>query len=337
MVSLGCKQTDESTDESIVINLWYGDSQSFGHLGGHPQRWINVLGNAAPFKDIKSMSFSVNGGKEKELLFDEDKHRLARPGDFNVEILRSDLNNGTNTILISATDTSGRKTAKTVEILYNSASGQWPLPYSIDWSKVDNISEVAQVVDGKWELSKNGVRSVERYYDRVIAFGDESWKNYEVTTTVTFHSYTPPKVDPNITNVSHAAIASRWPGHDPDHFQPTRKWHPLGATAEFRISKDLQEARWRIFDGQREFHVESTHRRSIDLEKTYHMKHRVETLADGRSRYRVKLWPINEQEPNNWDLERFEPNDLQFGSVLLLAHHTEVTFGNVLVTPVLRD
>jgi hypothetical protein len=31
-----------------TVHLWHGDSQTFGHLGGHPQRWVNVLGHAAP-------------------------------------------------------------------------------------------------------------------------------------------------------------------------------------------------------------------------------------------------------------------------------------------------
>jgi hypothetical protein len=63
------------------------------------------------------------------------------------------------------------------------------------------------------------------------------------------------------------------------------------------------------------------------------MKHRVETLADGVSRYRVKLWPVDNTEPERWDLERLEANDLPAGSALLIAHHADVTFGDVSVIP----
>ena len=59
----------------------------------------------------------------------------------------------------------------------------------------------------------------------------------------------------------------------------------------------------------------------------------IETVGDGRSRYRVKLWPVGEAEPEPWDLERYESGDLESGSALLLAHHADVTFGNVTVRP----
>ena len=64
------------------------------------------------------------------------------------------------------------------------------------------------------------------------------------------------------------------------------------------------------------------------------MKHRVETLEDGRSHNRAKLWLASEPEPGDWDIERFESGDLPGGSALLIAHHTDVTFGNVSVVPV---
>lgn len=333
----GCLKKERSSPEDstpIQIEIWYGDQQSFGHLGGHTQRWINLLGNASPANSIKSLQYSLNDKSPRTLSFLEDQHRLARPGDFNVEIARTQLNPGNNRVAITATNKGGQTFEQIVTVNYVAQDGRWPLPYTIDWSKVDQLAEAAEVIDGKWKLTPKGARTVERYYDRVLAFGDESWKNYEVATTVTFHDFTPPKTGPNITNVTHAAIATRWPGHEADGKQPSRKWHPVGATAEFRIGHDLSECRWRIFDGKREFHVESDRRRSIELEKTYGMKHRVETLIDGRSRYRVKLWPDDEPEPEKWDFERFEPGDLQSGSALLIAHHTDVTFGNVRVVPV---
>ena len=321
--------------EEIYIDVWYGDDQSFGHLGGHPQRWINILGNVWPAEEIESVEYSLNGGASLPLKFTADRQRLARPGDINVEILRTELLDGINEVEFQATSKSGKTTKRTVQVRYYPTFNRWPLPYEIDWSKVDSISDAAQIVDGKWILTDDGVRSVERHYDRVLAFGDHTWENYEVETSVVFHDFTPPKTGPNGTNVTHVAIATRWPGHDPDGRQPTIKWHPLGATAEFRIGSDLQECRWRIFDGQREYHVESDKRRSIVLGKRYGMKHRVETLDDGSSRFRVKLWPADQAEPESWDFERIEPkDDVSKGSALLLAHYTDVTFGNVKVTPV---
>ena len=38
-----------------------------------------------------------------------------------------------------------------------------------------------------------------------------------------------------------------------------------------------------------------------------------------------------------WDFERIEPvEDVPNGSALLLAHHSDVTFGNIHVTPITK-
>lgn len=317
----------------LTIDVWYGDHQRFGHLGGHPQRWINVLGHVAPTASLASLHFALNDAEARPLSFREDYKRIARDGDFNIEIARTDLRPGVNTVRIVASATDGTRTERMVTVDYAPQDGAWTLPYTIDWSRAKRIADVAQVVDGQWELTPQGVRSVARYYDRVLAFGDASWRDYEVTTTVTVHALTPPKQDPNRTNVTHAAIALRWPGHDADGQQPSVKWYPVGATAEFRLEGGLRECRWRVFDDKREFRVEEERRRVLAFETPYRMKHRVETLPDGTSRYRVKLWPADAPEPEAWDLERVEPDDLECGSALLIAHHSNVTFGNVVVIP----
>ena len=317
---------------AIEIEFWYGDEQRFGLLG-HPQRWVNILGHVSPGVEINALSYSLNGAESKPLSFREDFKRLARTGDFNVEIDRCLLKSGENKIVLRATTRTGQTAERGMTVFYVDDGRRWPLPYRIDWSQTPRIEEVAQVVDGKWKLTQRGVRSVEPYYDRVLAIGDSSWRDYEVSTTVTFHRFTPPHTSPNTTGVTHAAIATRWPGHDADGQQPSVKWYPLGATAEFRLTWNLDECRWRIFDGKRPFHVESQRRRAIELEKTYRMKHRVETIDDVRSRYRVKLWPVGETEPDAWDLERHESGDLENGSALLLTHHADATFGNITVLP----
>lgn len=318
--------------ESARINLWYGDTQRFGHLGGHPQRWVNILGDTRPATKLDKLQYSLNEGSLKPLSFREDGKRIARDGDFNIEIDRSLLKRGKNNLTISAAYADGTRIEKQVTISYKDESEHWSLPYHVDWSKVVKISDAVQVVDGHWRLTDEGIRTSLRYYDRVLAVGDQSWKDYEVTTTVKVHQLTGPGTAANKTGVTHAAIALRWPGHDADGKQPSVKWFPLGATAEFRLGSDLQSCRWRLFDGQRNLYRESKRRRKLEYERWYNMKHRVETLADGQSRYRVRLWPVADAEPDGWDLQRFEPtSDIQSGSALLLAHFSDITFGDISV------
>ena len=62
-----------------------------------------------------------------------------------------------------------------------------PLPYSIQWSSAGDISQVAQVVDGKWEITGGGVRIREPGYDRLIGIGSMDWDDYEVRTSFIVH------------------------------------------------------------------------------------------------------------------------------------------------------
>ena len=291
------------------IAVWYGDVQRFGHLGGHPQRWANVPGSVSPAERIASLSYRLNGGGERPLSFREDRKRIAADGDFNVELARGDLYAGANALTIRAVASSGRSTERAVTVEYDPDPAGWPLPYAIDWSAVTNLTDAVQPVDGRWELVPGGVRTRGRYYDRALAIGDGSWRDYEVRTTVAVHAVTGPGEGANDTGVAHAAIALRWPGHDADGLQPSVKWWPLGATAEFRLGRDLSACRWRIFDGRREFHRESPRRRPLAFDTPYRMVHRVESLPDGTNRYRAKLWPAGSPEPAGWDLTRLEPRE----------------------------
>lgn len=327
----------QQKEVAITIDLWYGDTQEFGQLG-LPQKWINILGNVQSEKGIKDFTYTLNESEPKALSLGSDLHRLAAQGDFNVEMDVGDCLERENKLVLLALDSVGNTFEKEVTfILHKDRS--WKLPYRIDWSEVQQIQDVVQVVDGNWEINKIGLHNVDTYYDRVVAFGDDSWKNYEVSTTATFHDFTTPQTGPPTYNVSHAAIATRWTGHDQDGLQPTRKWYPLGATAEFRLTAGLDSCRWRIFDGPKpdatDFYVEQPidHYRTIVLNKVYGMKHRVETIGRDSTLYSVKLWPFDQAEPTAWDLIGIEVEEnFGQGSALFLAHNTSVTFGDVSVT-----
>ena len=128
------------------INVWYGDSQTFGQ-NGIPQQWINILGDVADFDEVSTLTYSLNGGPPQTLWMGENTVRLVDPGDFNVEIDYASLNPGANAVTITATDLAGRQTIHTVTVNYVSGTA-WPQDYSIDWSKAGNIQNVAQIVDG---------------------------------------------------------------------------------------------------------------------------------------------------------------------------------------------
>ncbi len=314
-----------------VIEVWYGDKQSFG-MNGNPQRWINIPGTVRSPGSVRSTLYTLNGKESHPFSLGRNMTRLAGEGDFNIEIDRHSLKVGKNKLMIEVEDTSGMVFRKNLKIRYFS-SRKWPLPYHVDWKKERNISTAVQVVDGKWELNSEGIRTLEPYYDRMVAFGDSSWVNYEVTVEVKFHGYASPVPEPPVYGVCHAAIALRWPGHDEDHHQPHVKWYPLGATCEFKLFDHPDTCRFRIIGDHDIYNEDAQVRHRVETGIWYVMKAMVRTEGEC-TLYCAKFWNRSKPEPPGWDIvSREGSNDLKCGSALLIAHHSDVTFGNILVTP----
>ena len=331
----GAKVTVSAAAVPLRITPWFGSRQVFGRVG-HPQRWVNILGTVNGAGRLRSLRFSVNSGAARATSVGQDNHRLAGAGDFNLEIERSELVPGDNTIVIRAEDVDGRVAEETVTVEYRRGS-RWPLPYTIEWGRVTDLSDVVEVVDGRWEVTESGVRTVTPWYDRVLAFGDDSWRDYEVRATVTFHGYTPPAAGPPTYGVTHVALAARWPGYDADGHSPHRKWYPLGAACEFQLRESLQACRWRILPGRSGAAEDLTQGRTIELGSCYAMAMQVETIRPGTTAYRVKLWPAGDVEPPGWDLELIkDPETVDSGCALIVAHHADVTIGDVSATPLNR-
>lgn len=320
-------------DNKIVISAWYGDYQVFG-CQGNTQKFINVLGNIDSPMPLKELLFSVNSGEKQRFIIGPDFHRLARKGDYNIELSRDLLSMGENRLIINAVDSLGNKVEKEITIEYITGN-KWPLPYTFDWDTVTNIQHVVQVLDGKWELTKQGARIIEPYYDRTLAFGDAGWENYEVKAEVTFHGFAKPEKGPPTYNVVHAALAMHWPGFDFDEYTPHRKWYPLGATCEFRLKPGLDSCSFRILGGGKVKNDKPSLYHPIILEKKYFMKTQVLRIDSVGFVYRARLWQSEQPEPTLWDIELVKnQTEIQSGCALAIAHHTEVTFGRIEVKPV---
>jgi len=194
-----------------VINVWYGSNQVFG-VQGTPQDWVNVLGDVSDSDGaVAGMTYRLNGGSPVNLLIGPDTRRLQSDGDFNVDIDVNLLIDGTNDVLIVATDDLGNQSTQSVDVVYNSQN-LWPLPYSVLWTNEVHAPDRVQIVDGLWSIDTNGFYTVIVGYDRVVAIGDILWEDYEVTIPITTHSIDPagflwPSVSPGM------GVIFRWTGH----------------------------------------------------------------------------------------------------------------------------
>jgi hypothetical protein len=194
---------------------------------------------------------------------------------------------------------------------------------------VGQIQDAAQVVDGLWALTADGVRTTTPGYDRLVAIGDVVWDDYEVEVPFTVHSIfggNPPGV----------GILMRWNGHTDDpipNLQPKTGFYPLGAIGWYRWRTDALGPRLQIYGNGGRI-VDDGQPWTLKLGTRYMLKMRVETKAGLGGYYRLKVWEASQPEPANWDASGQEGlEDPQKGSFCLLAHRADVTFGDVTVTP----
>jgi hypothetical protein len=334
----GCSGEPAPQEEvPINISVWYGDDQVLGQLG-RPQPWINVLGQIEGAALVDSVTYQLNGGPEKTLSLGPDRHRLAEAGDFNVNLPADAIRDGKNDLDIVVYPKAGAPVSKRITLQQESPS-TWPFPYAIDFREVKRLAEVVQVVDGLWSLEKDGVRTVTPYYDRVLAMGDTTWRDYEATIKLTVHGFTPSADGPPTYGVTHFGVALRWRGHHPDGLQPHRKWFPLGSQGEFLLKENPDSNTWRIlFDGiQEKPPTWGVKRNRLVIGNPMFVKAQVATLSDGRSRYRFKQWMADVSEPAEWDIEGFEKGDYPSGALCLVPHNSDVTIHSVAVDSIAAD
>jgi len=315
-----------------VIDVWYGPNQTFGQTG-NAQQWVNILGRVSDPDGIATLRYSLNGGPPVALSIGPDKRRLYGPGDFNVEIDRQNLLNGNNTVTISATDTLGNQSAQNVSVQYT-AGVTAPLPYNINWGAVSSIQQAAQVVDGLWTLGNGSVRTVEVGYDRLIDIGDVAWKDYEVTVPITIHSFNPGGFQ-QPSNGQGIGVLLRWKGHYAwDSSQPRYGYNPKGAIGWYSWSS-TRGYRLSILGNSDVLIAEDTSGRKLSFDVRYIFKMRVASRPNQTSMYYLKVWQDGTPEPATWDLSAPNfPGELTTGSLLLVAHQTDASFGNVSVVPV---
>lgn len=302
-----------------IISVWYGDTQTFGNLG-NPQQWINILGNVADANGISSLSYTLNGGASIPLNIGPNGTRLVSSGDFNIEIDKDDLINGANSVELTAEDGLGALATKTVTLNYQSGN-VWALPFTVDWSSISNIediNQVANIVDGLWELTPQGIHTLQTGYDRLLDAGDITWSsNLEVSVPITVHS---------ASGGSGVGFALGWQGHT-GTASPRLNW-PLEAIGWVRNPHSSPYLEILTYPGT----TQGTQGISMSLSTTYILKIRSEEAGGGSSFFQVKIWEEGNPEPASYMLDATIPT--RSGSILMITHRADVTWGNMQIDPI---
>lgn len=313
--------TDATSPPTIIV--WYGLEQTFGDPGV-PQRWADILGRVGG-GTISNLSYTLNGGPSIPLSIGPDNARLANTGDFHIELAIADLNAGTNVVVISATNQIGTTTET---VIVNYVPGlTWPINTTVDWSTAGSVQDVAQVVDGLWTIENDKLVPVEVGYDRLVAIGQRSWTDYEVTVPVTVRALS--------GNLAGVGVILRWNGFQKiSDEQPAGDWTDLGILAWNRWGFDNtgQPVSSLRMIGQGGNDVLNNRDKFMEFNVPYFMKVSVVSGSGSEAIYRMKVWEQSAVEPLQWDLEYTSPDDPaqpQSGSMVLVAHRAVVEFGNV--------
>ncbi|MCZ6673644.1 MAG: hypothetical protein O7C75_11990 [Verrucomicrobia bacterium] len=318
-----------------VIDLWYGKEQTFGKPGA-VQRWVNVLGNVDPMKNIVKLDFALNDGDFRPLSIGPDNRRLQRAGDFNVEIPIQDLVLGKNTILIEAVDKDGTLYSEVMELTWSPEASVADV--NIDWSEVDELTDVAQPIDGLWRIEgENLVSAPEALgYDRVIGLGDMSWTDYEVLFPFEIYQTDPSSFGSEISVGPALLVILRWQGHTDSPVvcaQPHCGWEPCGGAITYSFNKDDKSGEGSLTTG---WHDKSPGISDFIIEpgKPYWMRARAETTMMGNA-YAFKIWEgMVENEPEDWSAQTLGgPLNMSRGSFVLAAHHIDLAIGNIKINP----
>ena len=314
-----------------VIDVWEGLDRRIGNAGV-PQRFVNVQGNVSDDGAVTQLVALLNGDAPRELRIGATDRRLIRPGDFNLDVPVADLVPGRNRVVLVASDDDGNTTSVEVRITYEPiATGP---SVAIDWSQTAKLDDVGHAVDGDWRITDQGVRTVTPGYDRIIAIGDLGWQNYEATTSIIVHSLTPDQFEAPSFGAG-VGVVLHWTGHSTNPggrdpligFLPDGQGNvPFGAITWIQWQQDVGSFA-RILDST------TAQRRSagfsIEEGQRYFVKAQVE---DGR--YRWRIWAEGQDEPTEW--QTITANGVPTpgaGSLGLIAHEADVTFGDVIVRP----
>ncbi len=327
----------EAPQPPETIHVWYGTEQHFG-FPGLAQRWINIPGHVDNHEQLASLSFTVNDGPEQTLSIGPDARRLARAGEFNVEIDAEELRPGNNTLSIIKSLKDNSREVKDVAIHYRIQP--WPLPYRVDWSAIPNIQETVQVVDGLWQLTDSGLRTAPGHitYDRSLALGDASWSSYEILVGFTVNSVdysaygSPESVSPGLGLILH------WNGHTDtpvDCGQPHCGWFPAGAIHWYSLPEN--EAAGFSINTRPISDLSVKLPYPLTVATGYLLRCRVQVFPF-RTHYALKIWQEGEEEPDEWSLQRTaDRKNPGHGGVLLVAHHLDLTFSTIEVREIIPE
>jgi hypothetical protein len=325
------------------IEFWFGDIQKVGHLGD-AQNDFNLLGHVEPWREINRLTWKLNKQTYPTPLSFRAFRRIVEDGDFNIDIPVGWLNPDTNIVILTAHFHDDSALEHKVKIIKQQGSSD--LPYTIKWDDVKNIQDAGQVVDGNWKIVDGGLRTIQIGYDRLFLIGVDDWQDYDVLTSITVHNVFK-SIEPS-DGGGGVGILLHFTGHTtggPLNFpsgQPKWGYQPFGAITwiQWVRGEENHPPTSEFYPGIGSRDAKYDQLSNFQMNKPYNIRAACQTLPDengiGTVLYSFKLWEKGTPEPKEWDWQhkQVSKDALTKGGAVLIAHHVDVTFGDVEITPI---
>jgi hypothetical protein len=349
-----------------------------------PAETDHACASLAPAEGLASaegLAWSLNGSPPRRLALGPDGARLVGAGDFVADIPWSELRPNANELVFLAiggdeAGARGRLIASysfrydplpfpELPALYDFESGSHPptlgaapldAPPLGSPTRGDRESQApakgalscgALPVDGEWLRDSGGISPTRMGYDRLLAFGDLSLRDYRLRAEITMRGFAedspgyPEAMGPGL------GFLLRWTGHHPDGLSPFREWRPIGALGWYRYGRDkvdtVRDFRLQLLGGRMkadtlsEAIAEDRSGRKLQMGIRYAFLLEVDGRKEYPARYGLKVWEAGKPEPEGWDLAGAGlPGEAQSGSALFVLHYADAILHSVSLEP-LRD
>ncbi len=203
---------------------------------------------------------------------------------------------------------------------------------------------IALPVDGQWLRDSGGISLVRMGYDRLLAFGDLSLRDYRLRAEITPRGFAvdapgyPDSMGPGV------GFLLRWTGHHPDGLSPFREWRPIGALGWYRYGRDrvdtVRDFRLQLLGGRMkadtfsEAIAEDSSGRKLEMGIRYIFLLEVDGRTEYPARYGLKVWEAGKPEPEGWDLAGAGlPGEARSGSALLVLHYADAILHYASIEP----
>lgn len=322
------------------------------------QTLFNVVGRLKQPDAVERFSYSLNSGAERPVFFNRQPRRtsrLERFGDFNIDTISTNELQPENILQFWLWGKGLSVTSHEITFPARSSVSKSP-EFHLNLRGVTVAEQVAQVVDGKWQIGRDEhgaacleIRKVDAGLDRIILFGCHAWRgNYEITARLSVAAWS--------DKLHNVGLLFHWNPHRQGDgtYLPT-EWstglgyyysHCAGLRLRYGVDVHRDERGRKVGDYVLAERALSRWRSRAGrlFNRFLSADHQISQIAPGRQ-YRFRLlitprihaltvWQAEQREPPPQLIVHHPAAWLPDGAVGLIAHHCAVRLYEFDVKPV---